>query len=215
MRIPLGAAAAAALLALVARPGRAEPPPEAPPGPVLAVRLAVAPATGSAARDVPMSDAVRLQFPVQLDALWRFGHAAAGAYASWGLARSRACDGSCASVTRAGLQATWTFAPWRGAEPWAGIGTGYEWASERQGSGTRDVRSSWRGFELFAAQGGLEWRVAPSVALGPFLLAAAARYTTFEVETDYGSASAELAHKAVHGWFHAGVRARLVLGGER
>lgn len=207
MRTPL--AAAAALLALAARPGRA-----GPPEPVLALRLAVASAAGSAARDVPVSDAVPLQFPVQLDALWRFGHAAAGAYASWGRARSGACDGSCASVTRAGLQATWTFAPWGGAEPWAGAGAGYEWATERA-SAPGGGRTFWRGFEVLAAQGGLEWRVAPAVALGPFLLAAAGRYARFGVETGYDSASAELAHKAVHVWFHAGVRARLAIGGER
>lgn len=205
MRTPL--ALAAALLALVARPARCEPA-----GPVLALRLGVAQAVGSAAADVPVSDAVRLQFPIQLDALWRFGSAAAGAYASWGLARSGGCEGFCASVTRAGLQATWSFAPWREAEPWAGVASGYEWAAER---GDGDVTTTWRGFELFAAQGGIEWRVAPALALGPFILVGAGRYTNVALETGVESASAELARKSVHAWFHAGVRARLVLGGER
>ena len=206
MRTPL--AAAATLLALAPRLGRAEPS----SAPVIALRLGVAPALGSAAADVPASDAVRLQFPVQLDALWRVGRAAAGAYASWGPARSGGCEGLCASVTRAGLQATWTFAPWRGGEPWAGVATGYEWARER---GDGDVTLTWRGFELLAAQGGIEWRVAPAVAVGPFLLFGVGRYTNVALDTEVESASAELARKAVHAWFHAGVRARLVLGGER
>ncbi len=198
MRLPV----AVALLALAARAEAAEQ--------VIALRLGAASAFGSAAADVPMSDEVRTQFPVQLDALARFGRASAGAYGSWGIARSGSCEGSCASVARAGLQATWTFATWHGTEPWAGIGAGWEWAKER----AHGVKTSWRGWEL-AAQGGLEWQVAPRVAVGPFLLLGAGRYTDVELDTGFGSASAELARKSVHAWFHAGVRARLVLGGER
>ena len=200
MRLPV----AAALLALAACPARAEGA-----EPVIALRLGAASAFGSAAADVPVSDEVRLQFPVQLDLLGRFGRASAGAYGSWGIARSGNCEGSCASVARAGLQATWTFGPWHGAEPWSGIGAGWEWAKER----AHGVKTSWRGWEL-AAQGGLEWQVAPRVAVGPFLLLGAGRYTDVALDTGFGSASAELARRAVHVWLHGGVRARLSVGGE-
>ncbi len=207
MRTPL--AAAAVLVALCgARPARAEP--------VLALRLGVAPALGSVAADVPVSDAITTQYPIQLDALWREGSLAGGLYGSWGPARVGRCgDASCsASVTRLGVQATWTFADVGRAEPWVGVASGYEWATQdRTRGGT--VTTSWRGFELLAAQGGIEWRVWSRLALGPYALLAVGRYTDVSLDTGYGSASGEIANRAVHAWFHVGVRARLVLGAAR
>ncbi len=203
-------ALAAALAALAAAaPARAEPD--------LSLRLGLAPALGSAADDVPMSDVVPLHFPVQLDALWREGPIAGGLYASWGPGRAGRCGAgaSCsASVTRLGLEATWTFRSGGGPEPWAGIATGYEWAThERTRGGT--VKTSLRGFEPLAAQGGVEWRVHPRLALGPYGLLGVGRYARMSVDTGLASGSAPIDARAIHAWFHAGVRARLVLGGER
>jgi hypothetical protein len=206
MRLP--AAAAAALLALAAPAARAEP--------VFALRAAVAPAFGSAADDVPVGDAVSLQVPLQLDALWRHRSFAAGVYGSWGWGRVDACEGSCgASVWRAGLQGTWSFAPVRGAEPWAGLAAGYEWAIARRRRSGGEVSSTWRGFELLAAQGGVEWRVARMTALGPYVLLGFGRYDELSVDTGIESATASIPERALHGWIQVGVRARLVLGGER
>jgi hypothetical protein len=206
----LGFAVAASLVALAAAPpARAEAE--------LSLRLGIAPAIGSAADDVPMSDFVPLHFPVQLDALWREGPIAAGLYASWGPGRAGRCgpDASCsASVTRLGLQATWTFRGAGGPEPWVGLATGYEWAShERTSGGT--VKTSLRGFEPLAAQGGVEWRVHPRLAVGPYGLLGVGRYARMSVDTGLASAAAPIDARAIHAWFHAGVRARLVLGGER
>jgi hypothetical protein len=206
MRLPT--AAVAALLALAASAARAEP--------VVAFRAAVAPAFGSAADDVPVSDAVSLQLPLQLDALWRRGGFAAGAYGSWGWGRVDGCEGSCsASVWRAGLQATFSFAPVRGMEPWAGLAAGHEWATARRGRGGTEISTTWRGWELLAAQGGLEWRVARAVALGPFVLLGVGRYGALSVDTGIESASASIPGRALHAWMHVGIRARLVLGGDR
>ena len=200
--------AAALALVLAAPAARAEP--------VAALRLALAPSFGSAAADVPVSDVVTMQFPLQLDALWRHRNVSAGGYASWGRGRVDACSGSCsASVWRLGLQATWSFAPVRGAEPWAGLATGYEWASARRERAGAEVKSTWKGFEVLALQGGVEWRLGRRFALGPFLLLGFGRYSDLSVETGFGSAEAPIAERAFHGWFHAGVRGRLVLGGER
>jgi hypothetical protein len=207
MRLPT--AAAAALLALAAAPAvRAEP--------VFALRSAVAPAFGSAADDVPVADAVSFQVPFQLDALWRRGSFAAGVYGSWGWGRVDACEGSCsASVWRAGLQGTFSFPPIHGAEPWAGLATGYEWAIARRERGGTEVSTTWRGFELLAAQGGVEWRVTRMAALGPFVLLGVGQYGDLSVDTGIESASAPIPQKALHGWIQVGVRARLVLGGDR
>src|SRR6266545_2924093 len=155
-----------------------------------AMRTPLAAAVGSAAGDVPVSDALSLQVPIQLDALWRTGPFAAGLYGSWGIARYGACGGaSCsASVSRLGVQATWSFAPISGAEPWAGVGTGYEWASASRVRGGTSVDTRWRGLELAEAQGGVEWRVARRLAVGPYLLVGLGRYSSYTVETGFESA---------------------------
>ncbi len=205
-------AVAAVLLALAA-PGaaRAEP--------AVALRLAVAPAVGSVVPDVPVSDEVHLQFPIQIDAGWAFGPLVVGAYGSWGYARVGMCGGSCdGSVVRTGLEAAWTFGKvleLRGAEPWVGGGTGYEWATARRAGAGSTVTTTWRGFELLSVQGGLDWQVARRLAVGPFLLVGVGRYTNMALDTGFDSASVELTQKAVHAWIAVGVRARLVLGGAR
>jgi hypothetical protein len=214
MRLPL--AAAAALLAAAAQrslaeegPRAAAAAPEGGPRAVIAARLAVAPAFGSAAADVPVSDAVALQLPAQLDAMLEVRRVAVGAYGSWGWGRVDACAGSCsASVKRAGLQATWTLPPVRGADPWVGLAAGYEWATARRARGATDVETTWRGWELFAVQGGVEWRLGPAFALGPFLLAGVGRYSGVSVDTGLDAASGPIPERSLHVWTHVGVRAR-------
>jgi hypothetical protein len=205
---PSLAAASLVLLAALPRAARAEP--------VVALRLAIAPAVGSTVDDVPVSDGIRFQFPVQLDALWAAGPLAVGGYGSWGAATVGACSGSCsASVVRAGVQATWTLPPLRSADPWLGAGLGYEWATERRERAGHEVTTRWRGLELPSLQGGLEWRVARAFAIGPFLLVGVGRYARMSLDTGVDSASSEISGKAFHAWIHLGVRGRLALGGSR
>jgi hypothetical protein len=197
--------AAVAVALLTAPTVRAEP--------VLALRLGVGGALGNAVPDVPISDTVPLQFPLQLDALWREGPIAGGIYASWAPAQAGRCAGaSCsAHVTRLGLQGTWTFPREGTSEPWAGLASGYEWATEERTQGTT-VTTQWRGFELLAVQSGIEWPLGRWVALGPYALASIGRYAHVSVDTGLESASQSLSSKAVHAWFQLGVRGRLVLG---
>jgi hypothetical protein len=194
-----------ALLAPVAAAGQ----------PSLGLRIAVAPALGSAVQGVPISDAVRLQVPLQLDALWDFGPWAVGAYGSWGWGQVGSCDGSCdGSVLRAGIQGTRAFSR-RGGVPWAGLAAGYEWATEERTRGGHEETTRWRGFELFQLQGGMEWRLARAVALGPYALVGLGRYTDATVDTGVASQSVSLPDRALHAWIHLGVRGRVILGGSR
>jgi hypothetical protein len=183
------------------------------PTPVLALRLGVAPALGSAVADVPMSDTLPLQFPIQLDALLGDGPLAFGGYGSWGPARAGKCgDASCSAwVGRLGLQATWTFErPGQGA-PWVGLAAGYEWAREHRSRGGT-VTTTWQGWEPLALQGGIEWRALPWLALGPYGLVGFGKYSRYSVDTGFDQADTALAHQAFHAWLHAGVRGRFVLG---
>ena len=200
--------AAALVAGLAASAARAEPS--------AALRLGIAPAVGSAAQDVSMTDVLPLQFPIQLDALWRVGPFSAGLYGSWGPGRAGGCGpGTTCSATvwRAGLEATWTFSAGR-SEPWIGLASGYEWASVDRTHGAT-VTTTLRGFEPAAVQGGIEWPVGRWLALGPYALVGLGRYATVSVDTGYGSASEPVPNRAVHAWLHLGVRGRLVLGGDR
>jgi hypothetical protein len=205
MRPSLAAAAVVALAA--ARPAHA--------GPELALRLGVAQAVGDAAADVPVADAVPFQVPVQLDALWREGPGSAGLYVSWGPARAGRCasGATCsASVLRLGIQGTWAFGTSSGAEPWVGLAAGYAWARQEQTRGGT-IATTWAGFEPIAVQGGIEWRLARWLALGPCALAGLGRYSRYAVDTGFDSGAVEIPEKAFHAWFHLGVRGRFVLGG--
>jgi outer membrane protein len=184
--------------------------------PVVALRLGVGAAVGSAARDVPVSDVVPAQYPLQLDVLGREGPLALGAYGSFGLASAGRCAGASCSAwaARIGLQGTWTFTTAGGSEPWLGVATGYEWISESRTQGGT-VTSKFRGPELLALQGGIEWRIAPWLALGPYALVSLGRYVRYSVDTGVESGSVAIPDRAFHAWFHAGVRGRLVLGDRR
>jgi hypothetical protein len=165
-----------------------------------------------------MADAVPLQFPVQLDVLGRAGAAALGAYGALGLAHAGRCDAgaTCSAWTaRVGLQGTWSFRTESGLEPWVGLASGYEWASEDRTRGGGTVITRYRGFEPLAVQGGLEWRVFRRLALGPYTLVSVGRYTRYAVDTGLESASVSIPSPTTHVWFQVGVRGRLSMGEAR
>lgn len=195
-------------------------PAAAAAAPTLALRVAWAPAVGSAAGSVSMSEAVAWQVPLQADALWSWGGerggGAAGLYGSWGpgQAGTDAClDGaSCsARVLRAGAQALGRFPRWRaGAAAWLGGALGWEWASHRRARAGARTTTRWSGPEL-SVQGGVDWRIADwgrrgAIALGPFALVGLGQYRSVSVDTPEESGSGAIADRSVHGWIHLGVR---------
>jgi hypothetical protein len=214
----IAAVAVAALAATARADGRRAPAGAGDPlqEPEVALRLAVAPGFGDAAGAVPMSDAVALQFPVQLDLGWRYGPFTVGAYGALAPARAPTCPAgaSCtASAVRLGVQGTYTFEPSGAMQGWVGIGSGWERSTFHVKRSGLDDATSYSGLEIFQAQGGLEWRLHRRLALGPYLQLGLGRYGTVRVETKVESASAPIGDRAVHAWLYAGVRARVPLGG--
>lgn len=199
-------AAAAALLA--ASIARAQP--------TVALRLAYAPALGSAAREVPMSEVTRAQVPIQVDALWRFGAASAGVYGSWGpgqVPSSQCRDGaSCsASALSLGLQAQYAlraFGP--GIVPWSGLGVGWERARHRDERLGSEAVFTWSGFEVLL-QAGAELPLGHGFSVGPFAQLAIGRYGDVALDTHEASVSAAIDERAFHAFLHLGVRGKLDL----
>lgn len=186
--------------------------------PTFALRLAYATSLGSAAQELPISEAMGGQVPIQLDALWRFdGPVSAGVYASWGPGQVTA--GACSSGTdcsasglRLGVQGQWAFAAvgaWH-LLPWAGLGAGWERASTRRAHLGAETTWTYSGPEA-SLQGGLDWPLGRGFMLGPFLQLAAGRYGSWSLDTSADSASGDIADKAIHGSLHFGVRGRFDL----
>lgn len=178
------------------------------------------PTTGQAAK---MSDGVKSQVPIQIDAAFKLSkELALGAYLSYGFGQvGGAAKDECsvfgqdcsAHDWRFGIQALYTFTqvspPF---VPWAGVGLGYEWATlEQTGGGQPDASLTLKGWEFLNLQLGGDYVVNPQFAVGPYIMFSIAQYSDAEAESGGVKVSASIDKKAVHEWFGFGVRGRFDL----
>jgi hypothetical protein len=81
-----------------------------------------------------------------------------------------------------------------------------------------DQSSTGKGFEFINLQGGLDFKVAPGLALGPFLSFSIGQYSSASVSCSgnacggFASASDDIDEKAPHQWLLLGVRGTFVVG---
>lgn len=184
-------------------------PAAASAGPRLGLRAGWAPALGDASDSTPMKDVVASQLPIQADAAWRFGdRLAVGAYFSYGFGRlgpaiSNRCDADGADcsvkVLRTGVQGTWAFTQlsprWA---PWAGAGLGYQWVRSSVSRGAVSATQTVGGWELGNVQAGVDFDVAPRLAVGPYAGWSLGRFSNVDGN--------DIAEKAWHQWLTFGVR---------
>jgi hypothetical protein len=131
----------------------------------LGLRLGYAPAMGDAEKDLAMSDVIKSQIPIQVDAMYTVApDVAVGAYLSYGFGQVD-FDGMCdlggvdcsGRSTRVGLQAAYTFSNASPTFlPWVGAGFGYEWGSMTAELGGFKAEQKARGFEFLNLQAGGE-----------------------------------------------------------
>jgi Autotransporter beta-domain len=196
---------------------------------------------GEAVEASDLSDSVKGLIPLQLDLGYRVTPALSiGGYLMYGIGFlgdqvSDVCDSrddvpgvsvTCsARDVRVGLQAHYHFAPRKKLDPWLGAGIGYEWLSfgtETSGGGQQvDVSSTGKGFELINLQGGLDFRPAPGLGLGPFLSFSVGQYSSTSASCS-GNACGDFAlegdgdidDKGFHQWLMLGIRGTFVIGDE-
>jgi hypothetical protein len=176
----------------------------------LGLRLGYSPAMGDAEQDFAMSDYVKSQIPIQVDAMYNFTPAfSAGGYLSYGFGQvggdtQDLCDAfeaDCSATSlRIGVQGAYAF---NGATPtftpWLGAGIGYEILSFDGGAGSVDTS----GFEFLNLQGGGDYKVNDQFAIGPYVQLSFAQYSSVE--------SADIANTGMHEWLTFGLRGKFDL----
>jgi outer membrane protein W len=185
----------------------------------LGLRLGYAPALGEAAKDSDMSDGVKSQIPLQLDATYHLTPAfSLGGYASYGFGQTgeafdQICDvADCsARVVRLGVQGIYSFNPIGQLRPFAGVGAGYEWGSLTAEAGDEEVTVSFRGFELLNLTAGADYVVGPQFAIGPYVGLSVGRYSNTSIDDGIEEISGEIDEKAMHQWLQFGIRGRFDL----
>jgi hypothetical protein len=197
----------------------------------LGLRLGYAPAMGDAEKDLAMSDVIKSQIPIQVDAMYTVApDVAVGAYLSYGFGQVD-FDGMCdlggvdcsGRSTRVGLQAAYTFSNASPTFlPWVGAGFGYEWGSMTAELGGLKAEQKARGFEFLNLQAGGDYSVNEKFSIGPYLQFSVAQYSSYETSIptfddttgDFlgnVKASGSIEDKGLHQWFGFGVRGKFTL----
>jgi len=95
-------------------------------------------------------------------------HFSLGTYATGALYSPVTPDSSVRSIA-GGVEATWHFRPYKSLDPWIALGVGYRAFWESPPAGDTIV---WQGFEIGRLGVGVDYRLSPSVAIGPTIVAA-------------------------------------------
>jgi outer membrane protein W len=186
-------------------------PPDAGGKIKLGLRLGYSIPMGDASKDNKLSDAVSGVIPIWLDLGYMVTpNIMVGLYGMYGITMLNsdikdACDDCSASQMRFGLQGQYHISPGESLDPWVGLGIGYEImnfkAPNPLGSGT--VESDFKGFEFLNIQGGADFKVADSFAVGPFLSFSLGQYSK--------AGDQDIEETAMHQWFTLGVKGTLGL----
>jgi opacity protein-like surface antigen len=163
-----------------------------------------------------LNDLVTGQIPLWFDLGYRITPSVVvGAYFAYGvgITPDSTCPSGVSCSTDAfhlGVEGQYRFLPRERADPWVGLGVGYEWLStstvfSENVAGTQlDAVASFalRGWEFLRLQGGVDFAVRRAFAVGPFVDVSLGEYTTSS-----SMSAREIPDKAIHGWVTLGVRA--------
>jgi outer membrane protein len=206
-------ACTALLCALLATPSRAQEPQPAPrPVLELGLRTGLLLAFGADFRGLGPTASSRYQsfVPAELDLGFRFASGLfLGAYFQYGAALGKSCatGATCsAHLIRFGADAQFHLRPREPIDPWVGLGIGYDIGTFSQAPAGVQTTNTLRGLELFHLQGGVGFRVAPALRIGPFLQLALGRYTAATASQGGFDLGADIQNQSLHELLTLGVR---------
>ncbi len=209
----------ALLLALAAAPGTAQPPGEDGSDFLVSARAGYGAPFGDVVRDgEAVDEIVPGKFPLWLELGYRLTPRVVGdVYVE--LAPARVARGACgagrscqAYDLRFGLLVLLRLAPGRTVDPWVGAGVGVEvLQAEVQGpdvtASPADFERRWTGIEI-PLEAGVDLRLSSRLALGPYVSASVAWFTSVEEgPADGAGATGSIDDRALHGWLQAGLKA--------
>ena len=185
--------------------------PTAPYAHSLGVRASAAFPMGDIANNAKLSDAVKWQIPIQVDAMFGITpDLSVGVYGSYGFGFlgdqvKDACDAfnvSCStSGWRVGAQLAYAFNQMSPTfVPWVGVGTGWEWLKIKSSFGGVTSEATSNGWEYVNLQLGGDYKVTPKFAVGPFV-----QYSIGQFRTTEGT---DIPDKATHEWLGVGLRGK-------
>jgi hypothetical protein len=172
-----------------------------------------------------LGDGISGQLPLWLDVGYRLNPKLfLGAYVQYGFgfvgdAIDEGCDRSdeidcTATDVRLGLQLHYHIAPQSAANPWLGLGAGYEWMSLGTEAAGMEAGVTLSGFEFINLQLGLDFRLARHLFAGPFVSMSVGQYDEISFDCDgpfcselSTSTDGEIEDTAIHGWVVLGLRA--------
>ena len=163
-----------------------------------------------------LNDVISGQVPIWIDAGYRFTpNFMAGIYFQYGFGfvPSNGCPNGwdcSAQDIRFGLQAQYRFMPRESFDPWLGVGFGYEWLDRSFSFQGVDGTFTVHGWEFLNLQGGVDFKVADSFGIGPFLSFSLGEYSSYSADISglgvAGSGSGDIDNTALHEWLTLGVR---------
>ncbi len=166
-----------------------------------------------------MTDVWTGAVPLELAARYRFNpNVSAGVYFQYGPAFLKSpgpdgIDGTWGADVRVGLELVYAFLPDGTANPWFGIGTGWEWTSysgQKSGAASAVTLNGW---EYLNVQAGLDVNVSRAFAVGPYVGFLGGTYSsigTSGASVGFGGAI-EPAARAFHAWLQLGLKATVNL----
>jgi outer membrane protein W len=105
-----------------------------------------------------------------------------------------------------GIQGQYHIMPAASADPWLGLGFGYEVLGVSESAGGQSADVSFKGLEFLTLQGGADFKVADPVAVGPFVSFSLGKYSTQTNSGALGDQSGDIPNTAVHEWLTLGVK---------
>jgi len=188
----------------------------------LGLRAGYGLAAGDVAKDSKLSDGIKSQIPIQVDALYKvMPNLGVGLYFAYGFGQQGdqikpLCTGGvdCSlSSMRLGVEATYAFDKLGlGAlEPWVGLGLGYEWGNLTAKYQGQKVETTWDGLEFLNLQVGGDYKVAQNFAVGPFLMMSVGQYSNAKITNTVDpslNTSGSIQDKGIHEWLQFGLRGK-------
>jgi outer membrane protein W len=163
-----------------------------------------------------LGDAFNGGVPLTLDAGYRINpNVYVGGFATYGFLfvntdKSPTCKVNGVSCSghhvELGANLHYHVAPDSTFDPWVGIGFGYEWLTVSVSEGNQSIDGTLTGFQFVNVQAGGDYKVAPNVGIGPFVMLAVGQFDSISVSSGSTSQSNDISNKALHEWLSIGVR---------